>query len=179
MTRAICPCPTEPRSSGCRCFQRESVSYLAQCTEHLGQMLNFATLTKHPMRQRLLRLLVQDQRLFALQLFAAHLRFVLRCNTWPLHCLSCRSLWTGGDFVSKSARFPGDVHVPTMTSPGFTNCCSQRTCVDKCRMVQAPSHRHKSRAAALSSNSSVRTSSPMNNKTARINSVSQVADAAA
>ena len=72
------------------------------------------------------------------------------------------------DFVSKSARFSADVHAPTMNIPRFTNCCSQRTFVDKCRMVPTPSRLHMPRAAALSSKSSVRTSSPMNNWTSRI-----------
>ena len=34
--------------------------------------------------------------------FSPFTAFSLRSNTKPLHCLSCRSLWTGGDFVPKS-----------------------------------------------------------------------------
>ena len=100
-------------------------------------------------------------------------------NTRPFHCLSCRSLWTGSDFVPKSARFSADVHAPTMTTPRFIYCWSERTFVGRCRMVPTPSRLHVPRAAALPSKSSVGTSSPKNNKTSRINVVSQVADAAA
>ena len=35
------------------------------------------------------------------------------------------------DFVPEPARFPADEHAATMTTPRFTNCCSQRTFVEK------------------------------------------------
>ena len=66
-----------------------------------------------------------------------------------------------------------------MTTPRFANSCSQRTCVDKWRMVPTPSRLHLPRAAALSNKNSVRTSNPVNNKTSRINIASLVVDAAA
>ena len=54
-------------------------------------------------------------------------------NARPFNCLGCRSLWIGSDFVlNRSARFSADVHALTMTIPRFTNCCGQRTFVDKC-----------------------------------------------
>ena len=84
-------------------------------------------------------------------------------NARPFHCLSCRSLWMGSDFVPRSARFSADVHALTMTIPRFTNCCGQRTFVDKWRFVPTPSRLQIPRAATLS-RSSVRTSNPTNKK---------------
>ena len=78
------------------------------------------------------------------------------------NCPICRSMWIGSDFVPMSARFSADVHALTMTIPYFTNCCGQRTLVDKWRSVLTPS-RLQTRAAALSK-SSVRTSNSMNKK---------------
>ena len=60
-------------------------------------------------------------------------------NARPFNCLSCRSLWIGSDFVPRSARFSADVHALTLTIPHFTNCCGQRTFVDKWRIVLGPS----------------------------------------
>ena len=86
------------------------------------------------------------------------LSFSLRSNTRPFHCLSCRSPWAGTVLVPKSARFSADAPAPTVTTPRFTNCFSQRTFVDKWRMVPTPSRLHMPHTTTLSSKGSVRTS---------------------
>ena len=81
-------------------------------------------------------------RSFALQLLAAHSRLV------PILFLTIRQILISVKHQAvstasavavceqvmtlslKSARFSDDAHAPTVTTPRFTNCCSQRTFVD-------------------------------------------------
>ena len=56
-------------------------------------------------------------------------------------------------------------NTPTVITPRFTNCCSQRTFVGKWRSVPTPSRLQMPRTTAVSSRCSVRTSKPMNSKT--------------
>ena len=156
-------------------FFSERISHFARCTEHLAQTLTSSHAWPSDIVCTAALCCSSSSCRSSFSPFSA---FSLRSNTRLFLCFSCHSLWTGRDLVPMSARFSADVHAPTMTTPRFTNCCSQRTFVDGCRMVPTPSRLHMPRAAALSSKSSVRSSGPMSNKTSRINIVSLVADAA-
>ena len=78
----------------------------------------------------------------------------------PCHSHSCRSHWTGHDFVRRSAWFSVEMHTPAVITPRPVNCCSQKTFVDKCRLGPTPLLRQIPRAA-LSSKSSKSCSLPL------------------
>ena len=84
----------------------------------------------------------------------------LRCS--PSSILIASAAAVCGRVVTSSQRLRDSLRMNTlhpMTTPRFTNWQPKNFC-DKCRMVPTPSRRHMPRAAALSSKSSVRTSSP-------------------
>ena len=107
---------------------------------------------------RLLRLLPLDSRLFALQLSLILVLYILFLT---IHCVftsvqpqavpllellqSVHMSWLSP---------PADVQAPTMTIPRLTNWWTQRTFVDKWRMVATPSLLHMPRAVALYNESS-------------------------
>ena len=120
-----------------------SVSVSATCRTAQGHLTRYSlrpTNSHHEVLQciqALPRRLAQDRRLFAPQLPAAHSSLVHPlCHQSPNPHLGptpgrsmasavpvCAQVMT---FVPKSARFSADVHAPTVTTPRFTNCCSQK-----------------------------------------------------
>ena len=182
------PYPPEPRSiDSLETFPNERVSHLPYCIEHLCPDTHFLPRKALTSFQCVRDFSVALPRIgeyshcsfllliLVLAIFFATSRqsFVsVQHQAAPLPQLlqSVGRQWV----LSPSLRdFSADEHAPTVTTPRFTNCCGQRTFVDPhlhvCICHERPHYPERV----------VRISSPVNNKTSRINMALLAADAAA